>query len=239
VDVVTYAAIYAAGLTYQRLREEQARTQAALEELRLSQQTQVESARLAERAHLAREIHDVLAHTLSALALQLESARLMLKQQAPGSSAVEAVERAHRLAQDGLDEARQAVGALRGADLPGPEALPKLAAQFEASTGVPVQLQVEGEPVPLSPEASLAIYRTAQEALTNVRKHARARSVSLRLSWRPQGAELTVENQGAWRATGPAGYGLIGIRERAELVGGRLEAGAVAEGYRVRLWIPK
>jgi signal transduction histidine kinase len=199
----------------------------------------VESAKIEERARLAREIHDVLAHTLSALAVQLESARLLLEQRPGDPAAVLAVDRAHRLAHDGLVEARRAVGTLRGGALPGPDALPALAADFEGDTGVPCRILVEGDPALLSSEAGLAVYRTAQEALTNVRRHARATSVTVRLRWRADGAELTVEDEGdpkEW--TVKSGYGLLGIRERAELLGGRLDAGPVEHGFRVRLWVP-
>jgi signal transduction histidine kinase len=239
LNVVAFSAVYAAGLAFQQLREEQARTRLALEELRLSRAAQLESAKVEERARLAREIHDVLAHTLSALAVQLESARLLLEQRPGDPAAIRAVDRAHRLAQDGLVEARRAVGALRGGTLPGPEALRTLAADFEGDTGVPCRVEVDGMPAQLSSEASLAVYRTAQEALPNVRKHARARAVRLRLRWRPNGAELTIEDEGEpkeWSVR--SGYGLLGIRERAELLGGKLEAGPVEHGFRVRLWVP-
>jgi len=123
LGLMGWIALYGVGVSYRWLREEQARTHEALEELRLSRAAQLESAKIEERARLAREIHDVLAHTLSALAVQLESARLLLLQRPGDPAAALAVERAHRLAHDGLVEARRAVGTLRGATLPGPEAL--------------------------------------------------------------------------------------------------------------------
>jgi signal transduction histidine kinase len=98
---------------------------------------------------------------------------------------------------------------------------------------------VTGKPVPLAPEARLAIYRAAQEGLTNVRKHAHASDVTIRLQYRRGGAELTVEDVGD--APSPrtgAGYGLSGMRERAELLGGTLDAGPTRDGFRLRLWVP-
>ena len=181
----------------------------------------------------------MLAHTLSALAVQLESGRLLLEQRPGDPAGLQAVGRAHRLAHDGLVEARRAVGAVRGGTLPGPGALQSLAAVFHDDTGVPYRVEVVGEPAQLSYEARLAVYGTAQEAHANVRKHASASSVMLRLRWKPDGAELTVEDKGepkAWSVKD--GYGLLGIRERAELLGGRLEAGPVEHGFRVRLWVP-
>ena len=239
LSLLGWCALYAAGVAYQQLREEQARTQATLEQLRLSRAAQLESAKVEERARLAREIHDVLAHTLSALAVQLESGRMLLEQHPGDPAGLRAVERAHRLAHDGLVEARRAVGALRGGMLPGPDALQALADDFEQDTGVRCRVEVEGEPAQLTHEARLAVYRTAQEALANVRKHASATSVTLRLRWSPDGAELTVDDEGQpkpWAVKG--GYGLLGIRERAELLGGRLEALPVEHGFRVRLWVP-
>jgi len=239
LSLLGWCALYAAGVAYQQLREEQARTQATLEQLRLSRAAQLESAKVEERARLAREIHDVLAHTLSALAVQLESGRMLLEQRPSDPAGLRAVERAHRLAHDGLVEARRAVGALRGGMLPGPDALQALADDFEQDTGVRCRVEVEGEPAQLSHEARLAVYRTAQEALANVRKHASATSVTLRLRWSPDGAELTVDDEGKPKPWGvKGGYGLLGIRERAELLGGRLEAGPVEHGFRVRLWVP-
>jgi signal transduction histidine kinase len=183
-------------------------------------------------------MHDVLAHTLSGLTVQLEATRLLAEQR-PGDPAVAvAVANAHRLAREGLLEARRAVSALRG-DLPGPDQLDQLLHDFEVDSGIHCRLEIEGTPVPLRPEAQLALYRTAQEALTNIRKHADATSVVLRLVWSQGGAELTVEDEGTPKPSlMPGGYGLSGIRERAALVGGSLEAGPIEGGFRVRLRVP-
>jgi signal transduction histidine kinase len=207
------------------------------------QAQQLQQAAVQERERLAREIHDVLAHTLSALSVQLEGARLLMRQRPDDPRALEAVERAHHLTAEGIAEVRRAVSALRGDDLPGPELLPRLAADFERESGVATRFAVEGRAVPLRADARLAIYRTAQEALTNVRKHADASAVSIRLRYADGGAELTVDDEAeaapsAPPAGPPAGHGLTGMRERAQLLGGRLEAGPAAGGFRVRLWVP-
>lgn len=200
--------------------------------------TREERAATRERERLAREMHDVLAHTLSGLTVQLEATRLLAEQR-PGDPAVaEAVASAHRLAREGLLEARRAVSALRG-DVPGPAQLEQLLRDFEAESGIRCRLEIEGTPLPLRPEAQLALYRAAQEALTNVRKHAEATSVTLRLGWSSSGAELTVEDEGTPKpALASGGYGLDGIRERAALLGGSLEAGPTEGGFRVRLRVP-
>ena len=104
--------------------------EALVEELRESRAAHAESAALAERGRVARDMHDVLAHSLSALALQLEGARLLARDRGADPEVVAAIERAHHLAAGGLAEARQAIAALRGDELPGPERLHALADAF-------------------------------------------------------------------------------------------------------------
>ena len=240
LNTFALSSAYGISFAFRRLQREQARTRAALEELHAAREGQLEAARAAERARLAREIHDVLAHTLSALAVQVEGAKLMAETHPGEPRTIQSLDRAHRLAQEGLQEVRRAVGALRGDGLPGPEALSDLVRTFEGDSGIACRLEVAGAPVHLSPEAGLAVYRTAQEALTNVRRHADASEVALRLRYLEEGgAELVVEDRGRPKAaTAPGGYGLTGIRERAELLGGSLEAGPIAGGFRVRLQVP-
>ena len=231
---------YLAASSFRRLREEKRKTETLLQEVLAGRDAHARAAALDERARIAREIHDILAHTLSALAVQLEGTRLLVEQRPGDPAALSALERAGGLARDGLEETKRAVGALRGDALPGPEELPRLAADFERDTAVPCRLSVVGEPVALSPEARLALYRTAQEALTNARKHATASAVAIRLRYDVGEAELTVENLGAPHPapmTG-GGHGLEGMRERAELARGRLEVGPTPTGFKVRLWLP-
>lgn len=231
---------YLAMSSFRRLREEKQTTELLLREVLAGRDAQIHAATLDERTRIAREIHDILAHTLSALAVQLEGTRLLVEQRPGDPAAVAALERASGLARDGLEETKRAVGALRGDALPGPEALPRLAADFERDTGIPCRLTVEGVEGPVTPEARLSLYRTAQEALTNVRKHTLASSVAILLRYTADGAELTVQDEGPCRPTPLAGsgHGLEGMRERAELARGRLEAGPTSTGFRVRLWLP-
>ena len=158
----------------------QARAEGLVAELEASRDAQAQAVTLRERQHLARELHDVLAHSLSALAVQLEGTRLLARSTGADRSVIEAVERSHHLAKGGLEEARRAIEALRGGDMPGPDRLPALADQFREQTGVETALALDGEPRELPSEARLAVYRTAQEALTNVRRHADAERVDLR-----------------------------------------------------------
>jgi signal transduction histidine kinase len=236
--------LYLVVVLAQRARAGQRRAEQLLEELRESRAAQVRTAALAERQHLARELHDVLAHSLSALSLQLEGARLLAAADRPDTRRIaDTLDRAHQLAKAGLEDARRAIGALRDEELPGPDRLAGLAREFERDSGVSCHLEVAGERRELGSEARLAVYRTAQEALTNIRRHACARRVELRLDYERQGTRLTVDDDGRPGAPAPAaatggGYGLTGMRERAELLGGTLTAAPTASGYHVELWIP-
>jgi signal transduction histidine kinase len=237
-------AFYLISLQSRRLREGQEQAERMLVELERTRQAQAEAAALEERQRLAREVHDVLAHSLSGLVLQLEGARLLASQQGRtvDPELAETVDRAHHLARAGLEEARRAIGMLRGDELPGPERLEALAREFERDSAVPCRLEVAGAERELDSDARLTVYRVAQEALTNVRKHADARLVEVRLGYEPDGTRLSVEDyaRNGARPGPPAGggYGLTGMRERARLLGGTLEAGATPSGFRVELWVP-
>ena len=213
--------------------------------LEASQAAEARAAVAAERGRMAREMHDVLAHSLSALALHLESTRLLARERNADASVSSALDQAHQLAASGLEEARRAIAAARGEDLPGPERIGALADSFQAQSGIPVTLQVRGEPHALAPEAWLAIYRTTQEALTNIRRHASPERIEVRLEHLPGRTVVAVEDHACSGAPPPraagrsgGGYGLAGMRERAELLGGGLVAGPSADGFCVELWLP-
>jgi signal transduction histidine kinase len=221
-----------------RLAEGREQAESLLRELEETREAQAQAAVLAERQRLAREMHDVLAHALSGLALQLEGARLRAARH-DDPELVDALERAHRLARSGIEEAGRAIAMLRDEELPGPERLPALLAEFERDTGIPASITIDGDLHLLEPDARLTLFRMAQEALTNVRKHAHAERVELRLVCDQAGVRLSVEDFGAPGADGDgAGYGLTGMRERAELLGGTLAAGPTGAGFRVELWVP-
>ena len=233
------------GMTLLARRLGQANDQAErlLIELEGTQAAQARAAGLAERQRLAREMHDVLAHSLSGLILQLEGAR-MLAAGNPGDPRLpEVIERAHHLGKSGLEEARRAIGMLRDDELPGPERLAGLAAQFQEVSGIPCQFTVSGQAYELPSEAGLAVYRVAQEALTNITKHACPERVEVRLGYEPRGTCLTVENfamngEPPRVANDGSGYGLTGMRERAELLGGELTTTMTRGGFRVELRVP-
>ncbi|MHB8613912.1 MAG: sensor histidine kinase [Candidatus Dormibacteraceae bacterium] len=196
-------------------------------------------ARAEERERLAREIHDVLAHTLSAIAVQLQALQLVLAKEG-NQAAVAQAEHVYRLAYHGLEEAQQAVLALRGEGAPGTDRLRELCTSFESDTRCRCSFRIEGLPLTLTPEAKLAIFRVTQEALTNVRKHAPEGDVNVILRYSGDSAQLVIANQGSprLRTLPRGGFGLTGMRERAELLGGSLIAGPTADGFRVELTVP-
>jgi signal transduction histidine kinase len=229
------AAVLVALLTLLRRQRE-----ASAEQERLLDAEQDRVAALAERARLAREIHDVLAHSLAALSVQLETAAALLERDRAAEAAV-LVDRAGTMAREGLTETRRAVSALRGDPLPIPELVGELTAGYGRDLDAPATFTVDGEPRELEAETGLALFRAAQEALANVRKHAPGSAVEARLTFAPDAVALSVRNHGPAGAplTGlSSGYGLIGLRERAELAGGRAEAGPDRDGWLVDIRMP-
>ncbi|HKS48663.1 MAG TPA: histidine kinase [Amycolatopsis sp.] len=209
-----------------------ARAQAAVEERAVA-------AALAERARIARELHDVLAHSLSGLALNLQGARLMLMRDGAGEEVIAQIERARRLAADGLAEARKAVAALRDDPVFLDRAIADQLAAYRLDTGARAELAVLGESREIGVATGSAVLRTVQEALTNTRKHAPDSAVDVTLSFVPGLLEVTVlDHQARPPKDGPPGYGLKGMRERAELLGGRLTTGPGEDGWRVQLTVP-
>jgi signal transduction histidine kinase len=253
-------------ISHDKARAEQARAEELLEQLRASQLAQARAAAVTERARLAREIHDILAHALSGLVLSLDTMELLGRQDtgAVGAGAgadadagagagaetmakmLEQVARAQRIARDGLADTRRAIAALRGEELPGPALLDQLVQETSAATGIKAVLAVTGPPRPLPPEIGLAVYRTAQEALVNTAKYAGPGArADLRLDYGPDEIELTVQDERTGPPGPPAaagltfgGYGLTGMRERAELLGGKLTAGPTEAGFGVQLRLP-
>ncbi|MDQ3889317.1 MAG: histidine kinase [Actinomycetota bacterium] len=197
-----------------------------------------------ERATIARELHDVIAHSVSVMTVQAGAARLLLDEEP--SRARESLLAVEETGRQALAEMRRLLGILRGdehetrlAPQPGIGELDALVEQVRAA-GLPVDLVVEGEPAPLAPGIDLAAYRVVQEALTNALKHAGAARARVLIRYRATALELAVTNNGTGRANGGrGGHGLIGMRERVALYGGELEAGPRADGgYAVRASLP-
>ena len=245
-----YGGLWSVALTRRAylVRAEQA--EYMLAETQRAREAETHAAALAERARIARDIHDVLAHSLAAVSVNLQAAEGLL---AAGSlpadnpelaKAVECIDRAGTLTREGLAAARRAILALREDAAPLPDQLSSLAAQYRAAGDLAVNLTVKGEPRPLPEPASLVAYRTAQEALTNARKHAPGQPVALSLGFEPEEVTVSVVNplppekeRTPLAATG-AGAGLTGLRERAALAGGTLEAGPAGGTWRIDLTIP-
>ncbi len=188
---------------------------------------------LDERTRIAREIHDVLAHSLGALGIQIQAARAVLEDRGDIDRAVEVLTTAQRMASDGLVETRRAVHALRVDTLPLDEELARAADTHGRRYGVGVSFETGGGVRPLPPDATIALLRTAQEALINAAKHAEGRRVAVRLDYGDHDVRLTVVNDlPAGRLAGPrdtsgvdGGYGLTGMHERLRLLDGTLAAG--------------
>jgi signal transduction histidine kinase len=242
-----FAGFWAFGLTRHAyvLRAEQA--ERALEQERRAREAQAQAAALAERARIAREIHDVLAHSLATVSVNLQAAEGLLGA-LPDSpeltKALECVSRAGAFTRDGLAEARRAVTALRDAGSVSSieEQLTRLVTQFRESGDASASLRVSGADRAVTAEAGLAVYRTAQEALTNARKHAPGQPVTITLGFEASSVELRAasplaEGGGSLAAAG-GGYGLTGLRERAALAGGTLTAGPAEGQWVVCLRIP-
>jgi signal transduction histidine kinase len=241
--VLLFGGFYVMARMAMRLGEANEQAERLLVELEQSRAAEAKAAAMAERQRLAREMHDVLAHSLSGLMLQLEGARMLAVETPDDPRLPQAIERAHHLGQVGLDEARRAIGMLRDEQLPGPERLAELAAQFQEDRGVTCEVSVSGEARLLDPEARLALFRVAQEALTNITKHAHPERVELHLAYEPSATRLSVEDFTTTNGSSPAptndsGYGLTGMRERAELLGGTLTAEKTRSGFRVELEVP-
>ena len=193
-----------------------------------------------ERNRMAREIHDSLGHYLTVVNMQLEAARATFK--ADPDKALAAIGKAQRLTQEGLADVRGSVAALRESpvtDRPVPEALAELLAEAEA-TGLVTSLIVNGDPRPLPPATALTLYRATQEALTNVRKHARASKVDVSLDYTPaEQIGLVVVDNGIGSDAADNGFGLLGIQERVQLLRGQFQITTAADaGFRLEMSVP-
>ncbi|MBV8948137.1 MAG: hypothetical protein JO286_23075 [Solirubrobacterales bacterium] len=224
-----------------RSRESQDQTELLMAELEDARDEQARAAAIAERGRIASELHDVLAHSLSGAAIQLQGARKLADREHATPRLSDAIDRASELVKSGLANARQAVGALRGDTLPTLAQLPSLIDSYKADMNLDVRLRIEGESRVLPANPSLALYRGAQEALTNVARYAPSARTTVTLRYEPDRVTLSVDN--GLSAT-PAregmggGRGLEGLRERVERAGGTLSAGPTAEGWRIEIEVP-
>ena len=244
---LTFIGLWAFGLSRHAflLRAEQA--ERMLAESRRARDAETQAAALAERARIAREIHDVLAHSLAAVSVNLQAAEGLLGTLPAGrpelAKAIECIGRAGVFTREGLADARRAIMALRDDAAPLADQLAALAGEYQADGDLAVDFTVTGTPRTVAAEAALAAYRTAQEALTNARKHAPGQPVRLSLEFSAAEIAVRVVNPLPVQASGPlaatgAQYGLTGLRERAALGGGMLTAGPAGGEWQVCLKIP-
>jgi signal transduction histidine kinase len=254
------------GQFLRRGRESQDRTELLMAQLQDAREAEAEAAALAERSRIAGELHDVLAHSLSALAIQLQGARKLAGREAVSAALRGTIERSAELAKAGLGDARQAVGALRGERLPTLDQLAALVEDFRRDTGSAATLRIDGTTRPLPAEASLALFRGAQEALTNITRYAPGATTAVTVSYQADRTVLTVEDHHpggpdpagadpagadpagadpAGARSGPdllaaagGGHGLAAMRERTQRAGGTAQAGPTADGWLVELEVP-
>jgi signal transduction histidine kinase len=229
------------GALLRRYRLSQEATELLLARLEDARDDQARAAAAEERASIARELHDVLAHSLSGLSIQLEMVRKIAgKEDAPADLRA-AIDGAADLAKQGLAEARDAVGALRRDDRLGVDQLPGLVAHFRRDFSLAVDYTVAGTPRPVAPDLGLALYRVAREALTNVARHAEGATTHVELSFDEAEVRLVVSDgggsQSALAAEG-SGWGLAGVRERIKRLGGDLSAGPSGAGWSVVVSAP-
>jgi signal transduction histidine kinase len=229
--VVTAEVLLAALLADRRVSR---RARLAALEVERDQQAEIGAAQ--ERARIARELHDVVAHSLAVMVAQADGGRYAAPEDP--DAATRALAQIAETGRDALAQMRRLLGVLRSgeesADLPG-------LVRRLAGAGLPVELEVEGPERELPAEVRLSIHRLAQEALTNVLKHAESpRRVEVVLRYLESDVELTVRDDGRGIAGGDGqGHGLAGMRERVALLGGTLHAGPRAGGgYEVRAWLP-
>jgi signal transduction histidine kinase len=232
---VDFGISWAAGFA---LRERAEKAEAAEERAARAEREREAAARVAvaeERARIARELHDVVAHTVSVMVLQIGAVRHKLPDAlAEDRDALKGVERAGRTA---LTEMRRLLAAIRPdgdeaelAPQPGLDGLESLVAEV-GRAGLPVELHVDGKPFPLPRGIDLSAYRIVQEGLTNALKHARATNVDVTVRYRSNELQLEVRDNGQGSATSDGlGHGLVGVRERVKIYGGEMTAGTATGG---------
>ena len=249
VDAIAIALVYGTGIVFVVVftrvaaSEREARTELARANQRLRDHAaEVEElAKTKERNRLAREIHDSVGHYLTVVNVQIGAARAVLEHD--GERALDHLSKAQALTQEGLAEVRHSVAALRASPTesrPLPEALTKLVEQWNAA-GLKARFEVQGVSRALTPQTNLALFRAAQEALTNVAKHADANSVTVDLTYcAGGGVHLRVKDNGLGSSNSEGGFGLLGVRERVQLLNGSVQVSTSAgRGFTLDVEVPE
>ncbi|TMJ95185.1 MAG: sensor histidine kinase [Actinobacteria bacterium] len=241
---VFFGAVWLIGFVLGRKGEKAAAAELRAERLEREREVRAREAVAEERARIARELHDVVGHSVSVMTVQASAVRRLLKpEQEREREALEVVEQTGR---EALAEMRRLVGVLRRpeeapalAPQPSLEHLDRLVAKARES-GLPVELRIEGTPSPLPPGVDLTAYRLVQEGLTNTIKHARASRAGVVVRYGEGEVEIFVTDDGDGGGDGGGGgHGLVGMRERVSVYGGELEAGpSPGGGYGLRARLP-
>jgi len=186
-----------------------------------------------ERNRIARDIHDTLGHNMTALIMQLQMAEHLLKEDA--KKAEELLTNAVRAARDSMAGIREVVETLRGSGtaLAPAESIKKLVNEFSVKTGVEIRLDINGEAAIQDSAANIAVYRIIQEAMTNAVRHGKATGISIKLDYSCDSITFCVKDNGSGAEKFTEGYGLKGIRERAEAFGGKVEIGN-SDGFYIK-----
>jgi signal transduction histidine kinase len=220
-----------------------AELQAAKNELELAQQREAELAVLRERERLARDLHDSLGHALVTLSVQLEAIQRLYRIDPEGAS--DQVDEMKAMTRSSMDALRRSIAGLRAPDLEDRALRPALQAlcvDFAQRTGLEVTCQINEAADNLRPAMAEALWRITQEALTNVEKHAQARSVGVSLEYEPDAVTLRIVDDGVGLAEGakslPNRFGMRGMRERVEGLGGTLALDGGANGATVEARLP-
>ncbi len=232
---VVFAIAWLAGFALRERAEQAEAAEARAAQAERDRETAARIAVAEERARIARELHDIVAHTVSVMVLQVGAVRHKLPAAlGDESDALRGVEQTGRAS---LAEMRLLLGALRRDDdeleLTPQPGLGRLDALLEeiARAGLPVRLHVDGEPVPVPQAIDLSAYRIVQEGLTNALKHAGASQADVTVRYRPDELQIEVRDDGDGDGGGAGlGYGLIGVRERVKIYGGEMTAGAASGG---------
>ncbi len=226
-------------LARQALIEQRDRAEALLAEVQAGRDAEAQAAALRERGRIAREMHDVLAHSLAGLSLQLQAVRAVAQKEGVGAAVLEPLDRAADLAREGLSEAKSAVGTLNDPTLRTVSEIPELIRLHPGE----VTLTIDGEPQRLAPAAGHAAYRAVQESLTNAARYAPGSSVRVTMSWQADALAVEIEDDGTAAGHTPllgqgTGLGISGMRERLIAVGGKVQAGPRGSGWRVSFAVP-
>ena len=240
-SVLLCAVLGLTGALLRRYRLSQEATELLLARLEDARDDQARAAAGEERARIARDLHDVLAHSLSGLSIQLEMLRKLAANVEAPTELRTAIDGAAGLAKQGLAEARDAVGALRRDDRLGVDRIPELVEQFRRDFNLSVAFTVGGTPRPVTADLGLALYRVTGEALTNVARHAAGASTRVELCYAEGLVRLAVTDDGGERSALTAegsGWGLAGVRERIKGLGGDLAAGRSGPGWSVVVSAP-